>query len=123
MDSRAVKRYTNTSPRKMMLVADLIRGKNVEDALSILHFSTKHASRVCEKTLRSAVANLQQKEETTRVTPDQLYVKEVFVDQAPTMRRMLPAPMGRAFRMRKRSHHLTMIIEDESSRKKRKGNK
>jgi len=104
-----------------MLVADLIRGKNVERALTMLHFSTKHAARVCESTLRSAIANLQQKEEGMRVTPEDLYVKTVFVDQAPTLRRVLPAPMGRAFRIRKRSHHLTLVIADELSRTSRRG--
>jgi large subunit ribosomal protein L22 len=120
MEARAIKRYTNSSPRKMMLIVDMIRGKNVEEALTVLHFSTKHASKVCEKTLRSAVANLQQKEEKTRISSAQLFVKEAYVDQAPTMKRILPAPMGRAFRIRKRSHHLTLVVADIQSKKGKK---
>ncbi len=121
MEARAIKKNVNSSPRKMMLIADLIRGKNVREALTMLHYSTKHASKVCEKTLRSAVSNLQQKEEGSRVDTENLYIKEVYVGQAPTMRRVLPAPMGRAYRMRKRSHHLTLVITDTFSKKRKKG--
>jgi large subunit ribosomal protein L22 len=110
MEARAVHKYIPTSPRKMRLVVDLIRGKGVEEALSILHFSSKHASKEAEKTLRSAVSNLQNKEESGRIDFSSLYVKDAFVNEGPTVKRMLPAPMGRAYRVRKRSNHLTIIV-------------
>jgi len=110
MEARAINRYISTSPRKMRLVIDLIRGKSVDEALHILHFSPKHASRVAEKVLRSAVANLQNKDEAGRLEVSEMHVKEAFVDSGMSMKRVLPAPMGRAFRMRKRSNHVTIIV-------------
>ncbi|MDB5035070.1 MAG: Ribosomal protein [Chlorobi bacterium] len=92
----------------MRLVIDLIRGKNAAVALGILRFSANHASHDAELALRSATANLLQKDD--RIDPDTVVVKEVFVNQGTTMKRMLPAPMGRAYRMRKRSNHLTIIV-------------
>ncbi len=113
MEARAIKRNISSSPRKMMLVVDTIRGKKVDEALSTLHFSTKHASKICEKTLRSAISNFHQKEGGERMSVDKLFVKTVFVNQGVTLRRVLPAPMGRAFRIRKRSNHLTIVISDK----------
>ena len=110
MEARAINRYISTSPRKMRLVIDLIRGKSVDEALHILHFSPKHASRVAEKVLRSAVANLQNKDEAGRLEVGGMVVKEAFVDSGMSMKRVLPAPMGRAFRMRKRSNHVTIVV-------------
>jgi len=110
LEARAVNRYINSSPRKMRLVVDLIRGKSIPDVLAILHFSPKHAAKVAEKTVRSAVSNLQNKDEAGRVETETLYVKEVFVNEGPSLKRMLPAPMGRAYRMVKRSNHLTVVI-------------
>jgi len=103
----------------MRLVVDLIRGKSVDEALTILHFSPKHASRVAEKVLRSAVSNIQNKDEAGRVETDSLFVKEVYVDGGPGMKRMLPAPMGRAYRIVKRSNHLTIIIAQKAVPAKR----
>jgi large subunit ribosomal protein L22 len=94
----------------MRLVIDLIRGRGVEEALSILHFSPKHASKTAEKVLRSAISNLQNKDESGRIDPTHVFVKEAFVDGGPTMKRIMPAPMGRAYRIRKRSHHLTIVV-------------
>jgi large subunit ribosomal protein L22 len=94
----------------MRLVIDLIRGKSVPEALHLLHFSPKHASKVAEKVLRSAVANLQNKDEGGRLEPDDIVVKTAFVDGGMTMKRISPAPMGRAFRIRKRSNHVTIIV-------------
>lgn len=119
LEARAINRYIGSSPRKMRLVVDLIRGKSVTEAISILHFSTKHASRIAEKVLRSAVSNLQNKDESGRTDMDSLYVKETFVDGGPTMKRMLPAPMGRAYRMLKRSNHLTIIVAQKQQSKPR----
>ncbi len=110
MEVKAINRYVGSSPRKMRLVVDLIRGKGVEEALSMLHFVPKHAAKTVEKVLRSAISNYQNREESGRVDTSTLYVKSVFVDGGPTAKRILPAPMGRAFRMRKRSNHLTVVV-------------
>ena len=110
MEAYAINRYIGSSPRKMRLVIDLIRGKTVDQALDILHFSPKHASKVAEKVLRSAVSNLQNKEEGGRLEPAEIVVKNAFVDVSVTVKRMLPAPMGRAFRLRKRSNHVTIVV-------------
>jgi large subunit ribosomal protein L22 len=110
MEARAINRFIGSSPRKMRLVVDLIRGESVDKALEILHFSTKHSSKDAEKTLRSAVSNLINKEETARVEPNDLFVKEAFVNVGPTLKRISPAPQGRAYRIRKRSCHLTIVV-------------
>jgi large subunit ribosomal protein L22 len=110
MEARAVNRFIGSSPRKMRLVVDLIRGESVDKALEILHFSPKHSSKDAEKTLRSAVSNLLNKEETARVEPTDLFVKEAFVNVGPTLKRISPAPQGRAYRIRKRSCHLTIVV-------------
>jgi len=111
MEARARNRFIGSSPRKMRLVIDLIRGESVDKALEILHFSPKHSSKDAEKTLRSAVSNhINTKEETVRVEPSDLFVKEAYVNVGPTLRRISPAPQGRAYRIRKRSCHLTIIV-------------
>jgi large subunit ribosomal protein L22 len=110
MEARAINRYIGTSPRKMRLVIDLIRGKTVPEALHILHFSPKHASKVAEKVLRSAVSNLQNQDEGGRLEPEEIVVKRASVDGAMTVKRINPAPMGRAYRVRKRSNHVTIIV-------------
>lgn len=119
LEARAINRYVNSSPRKMRLVIDLIRGKSVPDALSILHFLPKHSSRVAERVLRSAVSNLQNKDSAGRTETDTLFIKEVFVDGGPGMKRMLPAPMGRAYRIVKRSNHLTIIVAQRPQKVKK----
>lgn len=110
MEAKAVNRYIGSSPRKMRLVVDVIRGISVEKALEVLHFSPKHASEDAEKTLRSAVSNIMNLDDSTRVDPADLYIKEAFVNQGPTLKRISPAPMGRAYRIRKRSCHLTIVV-------------
>lgn len=110
MEARAVHRYIGSSPRKMRLVIDLIRGMSVEKAIETLHFQPKHASKPAEKVLRSAIANLMNKDESNKHETSDFFVKEVFVDQGPTLKRISPAPMGRAYRIRKRSCHLTIIV-------------
>ncbi len=110
MEAQAIHKYIGSSPRKMRLVIDLIRGVSVDKALEILHFSPKHASKDAEKVLRSAVANLLNKDEATRLEPEELFVKEAYVNQGPTVKRISPAPMGRAYRIRKRSCHLTIVV-------------
>ncbi|VAX23672.1 LSU ribosomal protein L22p (L17e) [hydrothermal vent metagenome] len=110
MEAKATHKYLSSSPRKMRLVIDLIRGLSVDQAIEILHFSPKHAAKDAEKVLRSAVANLFNKDEESNHEPSDLFVKEVYVNQGPTLKRMLPAPMGRAYRVRKRSNHLTIVV-------------
>jgi large subunit ribosomal protein L22 len=118
-EARAINRYITSSPRKMRLVVDLIRGKSVPDAISILHFSPKHAARVAEKVLRSAVSNFQNKDEAGRTEAESLFIKEVFVDGGPGLKRMLPAPMGRAYRIVKRSNHLTIVVAQREEKQKK----
>ncbi|HEY6951243.1 MAG TPA: 50S ribosomal protein L22 [Bacteroidota bacterium] len=110
MEAKSVNRYVGTSPRKMRLVIDLIRNKGVEEALSMLHFVPKHAAKTLEKVLRSAISNYQNKDEAGRVDTSTLFVKTAFVNGGPMAKRVLPAPMGRAFRIRKRSNHITIVV-------------
>lgn len=110
-EARAINRYVGSSPRKMRLVIDLIRGKSVPEALSILHFSPKQPARVAEQVLRSAISNFQNKDQEGRTEADALYVKTAFVDGGPGMKRVLPAPMGRAYRIVKRSNHVTIVVD------------
>ena len=114
MEARATHRYIGSSPRKMRLVIDLVRGMGVEKAMEILHFSPKHSATDAEKVLRSAVSNLMNKDEDSNLEPSDLYIKEAFVNQGPTLKRMLPAPMGRAYTVRKRSNHLTIVVASKS---------
>jgi large subunit ribosomal protein L22 len=100
----------------MRLVIDLIRGKSVSEALHLLHFSPKHASKVAEKVLRSAVANLQNKEDGARLEPDDIVVKTAFVDGGMVQKRISPAPMGRAYRIRKRSNHVTIVVKAKETK-------
>jgi large subunit ribosomal protein L22 len=110
MEAKAIHRFLGSSPRKMRLIIDLIRGMSVDKALEVLHFSSKHASKDAEKVLRSAVSNLMNKDEATRMEASDMFVKEAFVDQGPTLKRISPAPMGRAYRIRKRSCHITIVV-------------
>ena len=96
-----------TSPRKMRLVADLVRGKDVNEALDILRFSTKEASRRMEKLVMSAISNWEHKNEGKRAEDADLFIKEIFVDSGRMLKRIQPAPQGRAHRIRKRSNHVT----------------
>ncbi len=99
-----------TSPRKMRLVADLVRGEKVEKALHILKFSQKEASNRLEKLLLSAIANWQSKNEEADVEQAELIVKEIRVDSGSMLKRLRPAPQGRAHRIRKRSNHVTIVV-------------
>jgi large subunit ribosomal protein L22 len=100
-----------TSPRKMRLVADLVRGEDVYKALNILKFSPKHASRNLEKLLLSAINNWEQKNDGEDATSANLVVKSIHVDSARMLKRIQAAPQGRAHRIRKRSNHVTLIID------------
>ncbi|WP_445381444.1 50S ribosomal protein L22 [Robiginitalea sp. IMCC44478] len=99
-----------TSPRKMRLVADLVRGEEVEKALAILRFNPKEASRRLEKLLLSAIANWQAKNEDANIEEADLFVKEIRVDSGRMLKRLRPAPQGRAHRIRKRSNHVTLVL-------------
>jgi large subunit ribosomal protein L22 len=111
--SRAMAALNNcpTSPRKMRLVVDMIRGVEVNKALDILRFSTKEPSKRVEKLLLSAIANWQKKNEEARVEKSNLFVKEVFVDAGRQLKRLRPAPQGRGYRIRKRSNHVTIVLD------------
>ena len=100
-----------TSPRKMRQSADTIRGLEVEKALGILRYSTRHASKPLEKLLMSAIANWEAKNEGQKAGDTKLVVKTIMVDESTSLKRMLPAPQGRAYRMRKRSNHVTLIVD------------
>ena len=104
-----------TSPRKMRIVADSVRGKKVEMALTILKFSQKEASNKLEKLLMSAISNWQAKNEDSDVEEANLFVKEIRVDSAGMLKRLRPAPQGRAHRIRKRSNHVTLILGSKNS--------
>ncbi|MHA7058593.1 50S ribosomal protein L22 [Aquimarina sp. M1] len=99
-----------TSPRKMRLVADLVRGEKVERALHILRFNPKEASRRLEKLLLSAITNWQAKNEDVSIEDADLFVKEIRVDGGSMLKRLRPAPQGRAHRIRKRSNHVTIVV-------------
>ena len=102
-----------TSPRKMRKVSDMIRGEEVYKALSILQFSPQDAARRLEKLLRSAIANWEAKNEGERPEDNNLVVKEIKVDSARMLKRIQPAPQGRAHRIRKRSNHVTLIVDSK----------
>tara|TARA_B100001250_G_scaffold233023_1_gene200091 strand:+ start:198 stop:605 length:408 start_codon:yes stop_codon:yes gene_type:complete len=99
-----------TSPRKMRIVADSIRGKKVDKALTMLKFSQKEASNKLEKLLLSAISNWQAKNEESDVEEANLFIKEIKVDSAGMLKRLRPAPQGRAHRIRKRSNHVTLVL-------------
>ena len=103
-----------TSPRKMRLVADQIRGEDISNALSILKFSPKEASRRLEKLLVSAISNWQSKNENANIDTAQLFVKEIRVDGGSMLKRIRTAPQGRAHRIRKRSNHVTLVLSSKT---------
>lgn len=112
MEVRATAKYVRGSPQKARLVIDLIRGKSVGEALSILQFSRKRSAKLIEKVLRSAIANAEQK--SASVSLEDLAVTEAFVDLGPTKwrSRIRPAPMGRAYRQRRHQSHITIRVSD-----------
>ncbi len=99
-----------TSPRKMRLVADQVRGESIDKALAILKFSPKEASRRLEKLVLSAIANWQSKNESEDIEKAALYISEIKVDGGSMLKRLRPAPQGRAHRIRKRSNHVTVVL-------------
>ncbi len=111
MEAVAKLRNYPTSPRKMRLLADLIRGEKVEKALAVLEFNTKHPAVPLRKLVLSAISNWKAKNEGA--DESQLIVKTIFVDGGRTLKRMRPAPQGRGYRVRKRSNHVTVIVDEK----------
>jgi large subunit ribosomal protein L22 len=109
----AVLKNCPTSPRKMRLVADMVRGMEVNRALDVLKYSSKEASRRVEKLLLSAIANWQAKNEGVRIEESQLYISRIMVDSGRILKRLRPAPQGRAHRIRKRSNHVTIFLDSK----------
>ena len=111
MEATATLRYMKASPQKVRLVADLIRGKKVDEAISILRFVKRHSAKDLEKLVRSAVANAENTE--AGVDTDDLVVSKIYVNEGPREKRIQPAPMGRAYRIQKRKAHVTVHVSDE----------
>ncbi len=113
MEAVAKARYIRISPFKVRQVVPLIKAKNVEEALNILHFTPKRAARILEKVLRSAVANFYEKEEGAKVLTSDIYIKNITVDGGPMLKRYRPMSMGRAGRIRRRTSHITIVLENK----------
>ncbi|WP_375374020.1 50S ribosomal protein L22 [Hymenobacter sublimis] len=113
MEAVAKLRNVPTSPRKMRLVANLVRGQKVTRALGLLKFEANSGAARVEKLLLSALANWQQKNEDERIEDANLYIKEIFVDEGRQLKRLRPAPQGRGHRIRKRSNHVTLVIDSK----------
>jgi len=109
MEAQAMARYLRLSPRKARLNAELIRGKRVEEALNILSQTPRHAAKVVSKVVRSALANARQNKS---IDVDTLFIKTIFVNQGPTLKRFRARPMGRAARIRKRTCHITVVLSE-----------
>ena len=123
MEAIAKLRNVPTSTRKMTLIADLIRGKGVDLALNTLKFDSKIGSKRMEKLLLSAIANWQDKNKDSKIEDSDLFIKEIFVDGGKVIKRLRPAPQGRAHRIRKRSNHVTMILDSLNKTEKKDGTK
>jgi large subunit ribosomal protein L22 len=110
MEAVASARFVRVAPRKMGLVSDMVRGKPVEEAFSILHFSPRGASVPLEKLLRSALSNLLQQEGSKKIETEDVIISEIIINEGPTLRRFLPRAMGRATRIRKRTSHVRVKV-------------
>ena len=111
MKVKAAAKYLPTTSRKAKLVVDLVRGKNLEDALNILKFTPRAASGLVERLLRSALANAKQNSEIKDI--DKLYISEIYATQGPTLKRFQPRARGRAFRIKKRTSHISVVLEEK----------
>ncbi len=124
MEAIAKLKNIPTSPRKMRLIADLIRGKRVNSALNDLKFDSRNSSRIIEKLLLSAVSNWQENNKNDKIEETDLFVKSIYVDSGKMIKRLRTAPQGRAHRIRKRSNHVTVILDDlKTLNKKENGSK
>jgi large subunit ribosomal protein L22 len=117
MEAKASLRYLRITPRKVRAVADLIRGKRVDQALAQLAFVEKRAAEPMAKLLRSAVANAELTAKDQSLDVDRLHVKSLMVDQGPSLRRYMPRAMGRAFKVLKKTSHISLVISDESKKR------
>ncbi len=111
MEARAIAKHVRIAPRKIRIVADLVRGKNVSEAMAILKFTPKVGSKVVEKVIRSAAANA---EHNNDMNVDALYISEIFVDQDSTMKRIHPRRRGQAFKILKKSSHVTVVVKERA---------
>ena len=111
-EARATLKFARISSRKVKIVADLIRGKNVDEALAIVKFTPKASSEVIEKLLKSAIANAENNHEMKH---ENLYVAEIFANQGPTFKRIRPAAKGSAVRIRKRTSHITIVLKEKEA--------
>lgn len=111
VEARAVLNYARISSRKVKIVADLVRGKNVDEALAIMKFTPKASSEVLEKLLKSAIANAENNHYMTRAN---LYIAEIYANQGPTLKRIRPAAKGSAVRIRKRTSHITIVLRERA---------
>ena len=121
MEAIAKLKNVPTSTRKMRLIADLIRGKGVDLALNTLKFNSKIGSKRMEKLLLSAISNWQEKNKDSKIEDSELFIKEIFVDGGKMIKRLRPAPQGRAHRIRKRSNHVTMVLDSLNKNDKKDG--
>jgi large subunit ribosomal protein L22 len=110
METRAVARFVRMSPRKVRLIMDQVRGKKVDEALNMLSFSPQKGARILKKLIHSAVANAEQ---NSNMDVDALFIKRVFADEGPTLKRWRPRALGRATRIRKRTSHLTVVLDEK----------
>lgn len=111
MEAKAIARHIRIAPRKIRIVADLVRGKNIGEAFAILKFTSKVGADVVEKVMRSAIANA---EHNFDMNVDNLYVSEIFVDQGPTLKRIHPRFRGQAFKILKRTSHVTVVVKERA---------
>mgnify|MGYP006278147761 CR=1 FL=1 len=109
MEARAIAKYMRISPRKVQVVADLVRGKKVDEALAILKFTPRKGADILEKVLKSAIANAENNFDMDR---DDLYISEVYANQGPTLKRWRPRAQGRAFQIRKRTSHIGVVVKE-----------
>ncbi len=123
MEAIAKLKNVPTSTRKMRLIADLIRGMGVDLALNTLKFDSKIASKRMEKLLLSAISNWQEKNKDEKIEDAELFIKEIFVDGGKMIKRLRPAPQGRAHRIRKRSNHVTIVLDSLNKQNKKDGTK
>ncbi|MDI6401824.1 50S ribosomal protein L22 [Balneolaceae bacterium ANBcel3] len=114
-EAKAVQRYIRISPRKVRLVADVVRGEKVDVAMTRLKFTTKKAAEVVSKVIGSAAANLRDRFEDEPLDNEELVVREIYVDEGPTLKRIQPAPMGRAHPIRKRTSHITVVVSKKDA--------
>ncbi len=109
MEAKAILRFCRVAPRKARIVADMVRGRNVEEAISLLAFTPKRSAQIISKVLHSAIANA---EDTSEVDVDRLFIKAITVDQGPTLKRYRPRAQGRAYRINKKTSHIVLVVAE-----------